>query len=121
MSDYKILFGVEHLKEISTSVSLAFDTETLQLQPECGKLRLLQLGSGVRNSVVLIDFFDFRPAHLFFCLFFCCYHTLINSTAHNGHSLILAQISTFSTFFFLVNTDFITLKSAFRVPDELNF
>ena len=44
MSDYKILFGVEHLDEISTSISIAFDTETLQLQPEVGKLRLIQLG-----------------------------------------------------------------------------
>ena len=58
MSDYKHLFGVEHLKEISTSVSLAFDTETLQLQPEVGKLRLIQIGCESRRTIVIIDCFE---------------------------------------------------------------
>ena len=62
MSDYKILFGVEHLKEISTSVSLAFDTETLQLQPEVGKLRLIQLGCESRRIIVVIDCFELACA-----------------------------------------------------------
>ena len=62
MSDYKHLFGVEHLKEISTSVSLAFDTETLQLQPEVGKLRLIQLGCESRRIIVVIDCFELDEA-----------------------------------------------------------
>ena len=55
---YKIFHGIQHLDKIETAASVCFDVETLQLQPEQGKLRLLQLGSGVRNSVVLIDCFD---------------------------------------------------------------
>ena len=58
MSDYKHLFGVEHLKEISTSISLAFDTETLQLQPEVGKLRLIQIGCESLRTIVIIDCFE---------------------------------------------------------------
>jgi len=55
---YKIFHGIQHLDKIETATSVCFDTETLQLQPERGKLRLLQLGSGARNTVVLIDCFD---------------------------------------------------------------
>jgi len=71
MSDYKILFGVEHLKEISTCISLAFDTETLQLQPEVGKLRLIQLGCQARQVIIIIDCFqleesDWEKLRLFF-------------------------------------------------------
>lgn len=71
MSDYKILFGVEHLKEISTSISIAFDTETLQLQPEVGKLRLIQLGCQARQVIIIIDCFqleesDWEKLRLFF-------------------------------------------------------
>lgn len=58
MSDYKVLFGVENLGAISSAVSIAFDTETLQLQPEAGKLRLIQLGSAARKTIVVIDCFD---------------------------------------------------------------
>ena len=55
---FEIFHGIEHLKEIDTAVSICFDTETLGLQPEKGKLRLLQLGCAVREAVVLIDCFQ---------------------------------------------------------------
>ena len=55
MSEYKVLFGVENLGAISSAVSIAFDTETLQLQPEIGKLRLIQLGCITRKTIVVID------------------------------------------------------------------
>ena len=58
MSDYNLFFGVEHLHKISTSISIAFDTETLQLQPEIGKLRLIQLGCEVSKTIVIIDCFE---------------------------------------------------------------
>ena len=57
MSDYNVLFGVENLSALDTCVSLCFDTETLQLQPEKGKLRLIQLGCEVRKTIVIIDCF----------------------------------------------------------------
>ena len=60
----QVFHGIQHLDKIETAASVCFDVETLQLQPECGKLRLLQLGSGVRNSVVLIDFFDLDKSDL---------------------------------------------------------
>ena len=55
---FEVFHGIEHLKEIDTAVSICFDTETLGLQPEKGKLRLLQLGCAVREAVVLIDCFQ---------------------------------------------------------------
>jgi len=58
MSDYNLFFGVEHLHRISTSISIAFDTETLQLQPEIGKLRLIQLGCEVSKTIIIIDCFE---------------------------------------------------------------
>ena len=58
MSDYSVLHGVEHLHKLTTCTSICFDTETLQLKPESGKLRLLQLGSTARKTVVLIDLFQ---------------------------------------------------------------
>ena len=48
-------FGIEHLPKLATASTLAFDTETCQLQPQVGKLRLLQLGSETRDAVVVID------------------------------------------------------------------
>ena len=57
MSDYSVLHGVEHLHKLTTSTSICFDSETLQLKPESGKLRLLQLGSTARKTIVLIDLF----------------------------------------------------------------
>ena len=55
MTDYTVHIGIEHLSELDTCVSLALDTETLQLQPEKGKLRLIQFGSLARKTIVLID------------------------------------------------------------------
>ena len=54
---YSVLHGVEHLHKLTTCTSICFDTETLQLKPESGKLRLLQLGSTARKTIVLIDLF----------------------------------------------------------------
>ncbi|MEK9986389.1 MAG: hypothetical protein VW879_16750, partial [Opitutae bacterium] len=58
MSDYKVLFGVDHLDTLSSSTCIAFDSETLQLQPEIGKLRLIQLGCSKAKTIVLIDCFE---------------------------------------------------------------
>jgi DNA polymerase I-like protein with 3'-5' exonuclease and polymerase domains len=58
MSEYKVLFGVEHLGALASSTCIAFDTETLQLQPEVGKLRLIQLGCSNAKTIVVIDCFD---------------------------------------------------------------
>jgi DNA polymerase I-like protein with 3'-5' exonuclease and polymerase domains len=58
MSDYKILFGVENLGVLADSGTIAFDTETLQLQPELGKLRLIQLGCPSKETIVIIDCFE---------------------------------------------------------------
>ena len=55
---YQVLFGMEHLSKLDTAVSVCFDTETCQLQPEMGKLRLLQLGCKTRKIIVVIDFFQ---------------------------------------------------------------
>ena len=55
---YTTYFGVEHLDKIFTATRIAFDTETLQLQPERGKLRLLQFGAESTKSIVVIDLFD---------------------------------------------------------------
>ena len=55
---YEVFHGVQHLDKIWTSSTIAFDTETLQLQPEVGKLRLLQLGCGITKTIVLIDLFN---------------------------------------------------------------
>ena len=57
-SDYTVYYGVEHLAKVSTSATLCFDTETLQLKPEPGKLRLLQFGSYAQKTIVLIDLFQ---------------------------------------------------------------
>ena len=58
MSEYTTYIGVEHLRRIDTATSICFDCETLQLQPEVGKLRLLQLGAKTRNAIVVIDLFN---------------------------------------------------------------
>ena len=58
MSDYKVYFGIRNLAKVNTCTSIAFDCETLQLKPEIGKLRLLQLGSRARRIVVVIDLFE---------------------------------------------------------------
>ena len=64
MSDYKVYYGIENLHLLDTCITIAFDTETLQLQPERGKLRLLQLGCKVRKVVVLIDVFELETKDL---------------------------------------------------------
>ena len=71
MVKYKVYYGIEHLNVLQTSVSIAFDTETLQLQPEQGKLRLIQLACKSRASVVVLDCFeltqdDFEQVRRFF-------------------------------------------------------
>lgn len=58
MTNYKIYYGIEELHRLNTCVNIAFDTETLQLQPEKGKLRLIQLGCKVRECIVIIDCFE---------------------------------------------------------------
>ena len=68
----QVFQGIEHLSKLNTATSLCFDTETLQLQPERGRLRLLQLGARDRDTIVLIDCFQLDKgdwAHLrqFFC------------------------------------------------------
>ena len=57
-NNYTVYYGIEHLHRIDTSSSVAFDTETLQLQPEKGKLRLLQLGCYTAKAIIIIDCFD---------------------------------------------------------------
>ena len=69
--DYDVYQGIEHLDKVASCSSLCFDTETLQLKPELGKLRLLQLGSTARRCVVIIDLFacddeDLETLGLFF-------------------------------------------------------
>ena len=56
--NYSVFYGIEELHRLSTSSSICFDTETLKLQPEKGKLRLIQLGSYTAKTIVLIDCFD---------------------------------------------------------------
>lgn len=55
-------YGAEHLSKISAAKHVAFDCETLQLQPESGKLRLLQLGAAVNKTIVIIDLFEVDDA-----------------------------------------------------------
>ena len=57
-SNYTIYRGIEHLNKLSTSHTIAFDVETLQLKPEIGKLRLVQLASKQSKAIVVIDCFD---------------------------------------------------------------
>ncbi len=71
MTDYTTYIGIEHLEKLNTATSICFDCETLQLKPEVGKLRLLQLGSTARKIVVVIDLFatseaDLKKLDLFF-------------------------------------------------------
>tara|TARA_Y100001938_G_C8093332_1_gene436510 strand:+ start:1626 stop:3569 length:1944 start_codon:yes stop_codon:yes gene_type:complete len=58
MTDYTVYYGIKHLNLLDTCISLAFDTETLQLQPEKGKLRLIQIGNYVQKIIVVIDCFE---------------------------------------------------------------
>ena len=56
--EYSVYYGIQELKRLQTAHSLAFDTETLQLQPEEGKLRLIQLGCYSSRTIVVIDCFE---------------------------------------------------------------
>ena len=58
VESYSVYTGISELKRIRTSTSIAFDTETLQIQPEKGKLRLIQLGCNLTISILVIDCFD---------------------------------------------------------------
>jgi len=51
------LFGIKHLATLQDAELVAFDCETTQLQPEDGKMRLLQLATFGRPPVV-IDCWD---------------------------------------------------------------
>tara|TARA_B100001093_G_scaffold204278_1_gene196377 strand:- start:86 stop:1924 length:1839 start_codon:yes stop_codon:yes gene_type:complete len=69
---YQVFQGIEHLNKVRNAPSICFDVETLQLQPERNKLRLLQLGATDRNTVVVIDCFhlgksDWDNLREFFC------------------------------------------------------
>jgi len=55
---YQTFYGIQHIGELEHSISICFDTETLQLQPELGKLRLIQLACEVSKTVVVIDCFE---------------------------------------------------------------
>lgn len=55
---YETFFGIEHLPKLGTSSTIAFDTETCQLQPLEGQLRLIQLGSKTTRAIVVIDAWD---------------------------------------------------------------
>ena len=55
---YTVYYGLEHLDRLEEAPLLAFDTETLQLEPEIGKLRLIQLGSDTLETIVVIDCFE---------------------------------------------------------------
>ena len=61
---YTTYIGFEHLEKLNTAISLSFDVETCQLQPELGKLRLLQLGSASRRTIVVIDIFTLEDSQL---------------------------------------------------------
>ena len=56
--EYSVYQGISELHRLHTAHSIAFDTETLQLQPEEGKLRLIQLGSFSSRTIVVIDCFE---------------------------------------------------------------
>ncbi len=59
---YSVYYGIQELKRLQTAHSLAFDTETLQLQPEEGKLRLIQLGCYSSRTIVVIDCFELEKS-----------------------------------------------------------
>ena len=84
IDDYTTYIGLEHLDKISTATSICFDCETLQLRPEMGKLRLLQLGSTARRAVVVIDLYEEEDALHQLDLFF-----------QNGSRFWLAQNAVF--------------------------
>ena len=56
--EYQTYFGIKHLDVLEHATLIAFDTETTQLEPKSGGLRLLQLASDTLQTVVVIDFFE---------------------------------------------------------------
>ena len=56
--NYSVFYGIENLHRLNTCSSICFDTETTQLQPKKGGLRLIQLGSYTAKTIVVIDCFD---------------------------------------------------------------
>ena len=62
MTNYTVYYGIEHLHRLNTCTSIALDTETLQISPEQGKLRLIQLGNKVRETIVIIDCFQLEDS-----------------------------------------------------------
>ena len=97
MSDFKVFHGIEHLPELGNNVSIAFDTETLQLQPELGKLRLIQLGSLVNKAIVVIDCWkldtnDWEKLKLFFTngeRFWCAHNAVFDIAWLQEHGIYL--------------------------------
>ena len=71
--EYSVYYGIEELKRLHTAHSIAFDTETLQLQPEEGKLRLLQLGCYSSRTIVVIDCFELEKKDWNYRRFFQLY------------------------------------------------
>lgn len=53
----QFLYGIEHLTSLQNATTIAFDSETTQLQPKVGCLRLLQFAALDRLPVI-IDCFD---------------------------------------------------------------
>lgn len=97
MSDFTVFHGIEHLPELGNNVSIAFDTETLQLQPELGKLRLIQLGSLVNKAIVVIDCWkldtnDWEKLKLFFTngeRFWCAHNAVFDIAWLQEHGIYL--------------------------------
>ena len=56
--NYSVFYGIENLHRLNTCSSICFYTETTQLQPKKGGLRLIQLGSYTAKTIVVIDCFD---------------------------------------------------------------
>ena len=97
MSDFNVFHGIEHLPKLGNNVSIAFDTETLQLQPELGKLRLIQLGSLVNKAIVVIDCWeldtdDWQKLKLFFTngeRFWCAHNAVFDIAWLQEHGIYL--------------------------------
>ena len=85
MTNYTVYYGIENLRRLNTCISIALDTETLQLQPEKGKLRLIQLGCQVQKTIVVIDCFDLEDKD---------WETL-NSFFNNGERFWIAHNAVF--------------------------
>ena len=56
--NYSVFYGIENIHRLNNCSSICFDSETTQLQPKKGGLRLIQLGSYTAKTIVVIDCFD---------------------------------------------------------------